>query len=592
MLYSNDGKYEGKDRTIPVTGGTRPYPLKHQITTAIPAAQCTHCHTRGKRIGTTFGGMIEFDYLKDRAAPPYDERGRQQEPLYTKEYMHIRKDVHFERGMDCVDCHTSIDVHGDGNLYPVTFYQVEVNCADCHGTPDKYPWQLPIGYGTPVTMKGTRGTYKVGGKEYLLTSRGNVKGSWIKKGRKAYVLSRFTGKKHEIPLLKQIKLADKFKTQQGKVAMVTTFNHLKKMECYACHSTWAPQCYGCHMRYDRGVKGTDWVTSAKKVNPKTGRQTLVKKAGDLNPENRSFIRWESPILGKNLKGRTSPVVPGCQVFLTYVDEIGDIKALNKYYKTSTGQPGPTLAPLQPHSNTLVARTCEDCHANPKALGFGTANSRSAAKLLKDEPMFQDLSKGVYGDIPGARTGRWQVPKIPDYPYSPDQLITRSGKQVNNMPLLEDRPLNSAELGHLEREGSCVACHQYYKTPDWNRMIKMLGNAHKPELHDKFLAEAVKLLMEKAKKMKKPEYIAPPHAHDEGEAHKHEAPEAEHEHKEGEPEHKHEEPGHTDEHEEPGHTDEHGEPGHTDEHGEPGHKNEHAEPEHKHKEPESTEKHGH
>ncbi len=106
------------------------------------------------------------------------------------------------------------------------------------------------------------------------------------------------------------------------------------------------------------------------------------------------------------------------------------------------------------------------------------------------------------------------------------------------------------------------------------MIKMLGNAHKPELHDKFLAEAVKLLMEKAKKMKKPEYIAPPHAHDEGEAHKHEAPEAEHEHKEGEPEHKHEEPGHTDEHEEPGH------------------KNEHAEPEHKHKEPESTEKHGH
>src|SRR3990167_6066175 len=56
VLYGNDGKYEGNDPTIKNTE-TRPHPLRHRITTAIPSAQCTHCHTRGRRIGTTFVGM-------------------------------------------------------------------------------------------------------------------------------------------------------------------------------------------------------------------------------------------------------------------------------------------------------------------------------------------------------------------------------------------------------------------------------------------------------------------------------------------------------------------------------------------------------
>ncbi|WKZ17005.1 MAG: hypothetical protein QY317_06745 [Candidatus Jettenia caeni] len=50
VLYGNDGKYEGNDPTIK-DDGHRPHPLKLRITSAIPAAQCTHCHTRGRRRG-------------------------------------------------------------------------------------------------------------------------------------------------------------------------------------------------------------------------------------------------------------------------------------------------------------------------------------------------------------------------------------------------------------------------------------------------------------------------------------------------------------------------------------------------------------
>ncbi len=502
VLYGNNAKYEGGDPTIK-NNGHKPHPLHHRITTAIPAAQCTHCHTRGRRIGTTFVGMFEYDYVNDGHAPPFDEHAKPQETLFTKEYLHVRKDVHFERGMECVDCHTSIDVHGDGNIYPATVYQVEITCYDCHGTPKEYPWELPVGYGTPVILEGSKGIYKDGLKEYLLTSRGNVKANWIREENKVYVLSQYTGKRHEVPLLKDIRQTDTFKTQQGKVAMSVIHEHIEKLECYACHATWAPQCYGCHMQYDRRVKGTDWITTSKKVDPFTGRQTVTEEFGDLSLENRSFMRWESPILGINLRGKASPLAPGCQVFYTFVDEKGSIKALNKHYTTSTGHNSPTLAPMDPHSISLVARTCEDCHTNPKTIGYGTGNSRSAGKLLGDSPLFQDLSKGVYGDIPNIKTGRWQTQKIEDFPYALDQLVVRSGKQIQNMPLPEDRPLNQEERNLVEREGLCIGCHQYHGTPGWEKIVEKYGRAKTAEQHEKIVSEAITNLISDLTREKTP-----------------------------------------------------------------------------------------
>ena len=44
------------------------------------------------------------------------------------------KDIHLERGMQCVDCHFEMDTHGNGNLYGETRNAVHVQCEDCHGT--------------------------------------------------------------------------------------------------------------------------------------------------------------------------------------------------------------------------------------------------------------------------------------------------------------------------------------------------------------------------------------------------------------------------------------------------------------------------
>ena len=91
-----------------------------------------------------------------------------------------------------------------------------------------------------------------------------------------------------------------------------------------------------------------------------------------------------------------------------------------------------------------------------------------------------------------------VPDGGSLPYALDQLVTRSGKQVQNMPLPEDRPLDKRQRNLVEREGLCIECHQFYNTPEWDRIVKKYGRALTPEQHDKIVAEAVKSLMEKAK----------------------------------------------------------------------------------------------
>ena len=71
------------------------------------------------------------------------------------------------------------------------------------------------------------------------------------------------------------------------------------------------------------------------------------------------------------------------------------------------------------------------------------------------------------------------------------------------PWVEDRPLNAKQRNLAEREGACIGCHQYYGTPEWERIVKKFGKAETPEDHDKIVAEALKSLFEKAKTMETP-----------------------------------------------------------------------------------------
>jgi len=42
-----------------------------------------------------------------------------------KHYIAMEQDVHYQKGMICQDCHTSLDVHGDGFLAAANLASVQ-----------------------------------------------------------------------------------------------------------------------------------------------------------------------------------------------------------------------------------------------------------------------------------------------------------------------------------------------------------------------------------------------------------------------------------------------------------------------------------
>ncbi len=504
--YSNDGFYEGNDPTIQKEqpGHLLVHRMQssreHKVTvgnvtySGIPSETCNSCHNRGKRIGVSYQGIMEFPY-----GSPYDETGSKQPPLHTKTYQFIKDDLHHQMesrpenprgGLLCQDCHTSIDMHGDGNIFGTTLAQVEIECADCHGTPDMFPWELPLGYGEEFQMSISdkpRGLSKVppptsgfatfyDGKDgYLLTARGNAFGNVVKDGKKVIVHSA-SGLDFESPVLKQIKLDEAWKNINSRVAMESVSQHMDTMECYACHADWAPQCYGCHITvdYSKGKTDVDWINNANSRQPNgLTADAQLGTNGLTGPgkvsETRSYLRWETPILGINGEGRVSPMMPGCQVVTTVIDKDGNTVAHNETWPTPEGK-GMDHAAVQPHTAGRNARDCESCHANPKTLGYGIEDGR----FLKgyDKPRYVDLETATGEIIPGKT--QIQMQAVPALPHDVSQIVTRDGEQLvsigSHWPLTGPLPADMREK--MERTGLCMGCHQNMTEPDiWDKVAK-------------------------------------------------------------------------------------------------------------------------
>ena len=109
--------------------GTRKSTLRggHVEYTGIPSETCNSCHNRGKRIGVSYQGIMELPY-----GSPYTATGAKLPKLHTKSYLFIKDDLHHQAqsrpenpqgDMLCQDCHTTVDMHGDGNLFGTTLAQ-------------------------------------------------------------------------------------------------------------------------------------------------------------------------------------------------------------------------------------------------------------------------------------------------------------------------------------------------------------------------------------------------------------------------------------------------------------------------------------
>ena len=121
--------------------------------------------------------------------------------------------------------------------------------------------------------------------------------------------------------------------------------HLQRLECYACHSAWAPQEYGTFfLRF---------------------RDPALKEDFDLKPgASPDYLRsaylksQDAPPLGLNAAGRVSPIRPQ---FIAYYTDVQSAR--------NNGPENVLLAAewraFFPHTIQRGTVTCEGCHDNPR-----------------------------------------------------------------------------------------------------------------------------------------------------------------------------------------------------------------------------------
>ena len=224
-----------------------------KITKNVPLHNCVRCHNRSGRIGLTYQGKYESEGY----GTPYSEGELSGAQLGDGRYFRqLTPDVHFKAGMVCGDCHTQKEVMGDGKDHSHLQEQLEVRCDSCHAekvhleelvSVSQMPynaWQQQMDQIEPPRLR-------------------------IKKQDNRIVLEGMADRR-----LHRLAPPVKSKCMQPVHERLT---------CQACHSTWVPQCYGCHVQNMKGKKQLDKITG-------------MDSWGSWK-EFKSFMRFNAPVLG-------------------------------------------------------------------------------------------------------------------------------------------------------------------------------------------------------------------------------------------------------------------------------------------------------
>jgi hypothetical protein len=349
---------------------------------------------------------------------------------------HIAPDVHFLAGMECIDCHTSREVMGEGYAAADMRAQLEVRCEDCHGDGERSPSFATVARESDPPIRESRQYARPvrPGERVALTSRGRPFSNVVEERGEVVVWTKRTGKR----LVSKVVTG----TPEHRIA-----GH-ERLECSACHSRTVMQCYGCHTQYDKGSRGWDFVQ---------GRET--DGAFSETEDHRRLYPFP---LALNGRGGISPVTPGCQTFVTVVEKDGTLSK-DSHVALYKGKPQLRFAPFYGHNTGPRAVGCAECHGNPAFLGFGQhvleQGAIRATLLCEKNP-----AKPLDGFV-AMEKGR----------VVPHAAITRAG----------GRPLDHDEVRRVFAVNLCLICHTSGKDPIYRSRLDY--DALDDALHRRLLA---------------------------------------------------------------------------------------------------------
>jgi hypothetical protein len=386
-------------------GAPRTPPAAHPSLTLNPTNDhCFGCHSRSSRIALSYEGWQEL-----RGAPSRPD-ARVRALADGRRLEHIAPDVHHERGLECIDCHTAWEVMGSGAVVARKSDQVRIACADCHA----------------ARLNGVPASAADPESRALLALRKWTVGpsQRLGAGRNGDVLVNVLVDEDGRGTLRRKRTSATHPLKPPAQACRAGKGHAR-LACASCHSAWAPRCTTCHTEFDPKDEGFDHLA-----------QEWVQ--GTWNESSGPF-EIALPTLGV----RADPGAPGGprEVVDTFIP--GMIMTFDRNREPGK-RPDVLFRRLYAHSfaHTIrrEARSCESCHADPVALGYG----RGALRFDN-------------------RTGRWRfAPKESRSPHDglpADAWIGFLQPGKGMVSTRDDaRPFTVDEQRRVLRVGACLACH--------------------------------------------------------------------------------------------------------------------------------------
>ena len=335
--WNDAGSYQGKDRTMQGKAG---HSASHALQALPDTVTCARCHSRSGRIAYSYQGLYDGN---NALVPTRGGEAGPESASGARNLVHIAPDVHFAAGLECIDCHTSREVMGDGFSYPNMYRQTEIACEDCHGSARSTPGYRKISRENDEALRESR-SYRLPmrpGAQMIQTSKGRSYSNVFYRDNTVWLLGKRSGKLHKSAVITG--------TPEHTIA-----GH-GRLECYSCHSRTAVQCYGCHTAYDKRARSRDFLKGAD-----------TPGAFSESEDYRTLYPFP---LAVNQRGRISPVTPGCQTFVTVTEADGS-NSRTEQVSRFKGKEQLRFAPFYPHNTGKKAIGCAECHGNPAFLGFG------------------------------------------------------------------------------------------------------------------------------------------------------------------------------------------------------------------------------
>ncbi|MFV0593535.1 MAG: hypothetical protein ACK5M7_19340 [Draconibacterium sp.] len=375
-----------------------------EISLKITNKHCFGCHSRSGRISTNYEGWHETTLTKNEMPDSVNYRLIEDERVFVKK----QEDVHHKLGLECIDCHHSYELMGDGNHYAHQENQQDVQCSDCHINGEPRTIAAEDMDNESAVIAALR-FGNIAGKKLLLTEK-----------HKRALINTFVENDSVYFITKNsgVKM-----TMRAPAAVCSRNEAHSSLACSSCHTSWAPTCIGCHNAYDSNERGYNMIENREQ------KGTWVEYIGQYEAK--------LPTLGvRKSKDKTEvvPVIPGMIMTIDMKSYSGNENDPEIFHRL--------FAPASPHTTSAKGRSCVSCHNDPVALGYGEGELNYM--IINGKGTWEFSSQYAADPHDGLPADAWI-----------DFLKTRTEKVATRSDLF---PFDEQQQQRILTVGACLTCH--------------------------------------------------------------------------------------------------------------------------------------